>query len=31
MYNFITQNYVDIERGVEYINYQRDDAMLTDF
>ena len=31
MYNFIEQNYIEIERGVEYMNYQKDDAMLTNF
>ena len=32
MYNFIKkQKYIEIERGVEYMNYQREVAMLTDF
>ena len=31
MYNFIKQNYIEGERGAEYINYQREVAILTDF
>ena len=31
MYNFIKQNYIEVERGVEYMNYQRRYAILTDF
>ena len=31
MYNFIKQNYIKVERGVEYMNYQREVALLTDF
>ena len=31
MYNFIKQNYIEVERGVEYMNYQREVAKLTDF
>ena len=31
MYNFIKQNYIEEERGVEYVNYQREVAILTDF
>ena len=29
--NFIKQNYIEVERGVEYMNYQREVAILTDF
>ena len=31
MYNFFKQNYIEVDRGVEYINYQREVATLTDF
>ena len=31
MYNFIKQSYIDIERGVEYMSYQKEEAILTDF
>ena len=31
MYNFMKQNYIEVERGVEYRNYQRKVAILTDF
>ena len=31
MYNFIKQNYIEVERGIEYMNYQREVAILTDF
>ena len=31
MYNFMEQNYIKEERGVEYRNYQREDSILTDF
>ena len=31
MYNFIKQNYIEVERGLEYMNYQREVAILTDF
>ena len=31
MYNFIKQNYIEVERGVEYRNYQREVAILIDF
>ena len=31
MYNFIKQNYIEGERGVELTNYQRKVAILTDF
>ena len=31
MYNFMKQNYIEVERGVEYRNYQRESAILTDF
>ena len=29
MYNFIKQNYIDVERSVEYMNYQREVAIIT--
>ena len=29
--NFIKQIYIEVERGVEYMNYQREVAILTDF
>ena len=25
------QNYIEVERGIEYMNYQREVAILTDF
>ena len=31
MYNFMKQNYIEVERGIEYRNYQREAAILTDF
>ena len=31
MYNFMKQNYIEVERGIEYINNQREVAKLTDF
>ena len=31
MYNFIKQNYTEVERGVEYINCQKEVAILSDF
>ena len=31
MYNFIKQNYIEVERGVEYMNCQKEVAMLSDF
>ena len=31
MYNFMKQNYIEVERGVDYRNYQRENAKLTDF
>ena len=31
MYNFMEQNYIEVERGVEHRNYQREVAILTDF
>ena len=31
MYNFIKQNYIEVERDVEYINYQKGVAILTNF
>ena len=30
MHNFIKQNYIEVERGVDYMNYQREVAILTD-
>ena len=29
MYNFMKQNYIEVERGIEYMNYQREVAILT--
>ena len=29
--NFIKQNYIEVERSVEYMNYQREVAILNDF
>ena len=31
MYNFLKQNYIEVERGVEYINYYKEVAILSDF
>ena len=31
MYNFIKQKYTEVERGVKYLNYQREVAKWTDF
>ena len=31
MYNFMKQNYIEVERGIEYMNSQREVAILTDF
>ena len=31
MYNFIKQNYIEVERGVEYMNYEKGAAVLSDF
>ena len=31
MYNFIKQNYIEVERGAEYMNYQKEVAILNDF
>ena len=31
MYNFIKQNYIEVKRGIEYMNCQREVAILTDF
>ena len=31
MYNFMKQNYIEAERGIEYMNYQKEVAILTDF
>ena len=30
MFN-LKQNYIEVERGVEYMNYHREVAILTDF
>ena len=31
MYNFMKQNYIEVERGIGYMNYQREVAIVTDF
>ena len=31
MYNFMKQKYIEVERGIEYINYQREVSILNDF
>ena len=31
MHNFMKQNYIEVERGIEYMNYQGEVAILTDF
>ena len=31
MYNFMKQNYIEVERGDEHRNYQRKVAILPDF
>ena len=31
MYNFIQQNYIEVERGIEYMNYGGEVAILTDW
>ena len=31
MYNFMKQNYIEVEIGIEYMNYQKEVAILTDF
>ena len=31
MYNFKKQNYIEVERGLEYMIYQKEVAILTDF
>ena len=31
MYNFVKQNYIEVERGVEYISYPREVAILNYF
>ena len=31
MYNFMKQNYIEVDRGVEYKNYQREISILTRF
>ena len=31
MYNFIKQSYIEVERGVDDMNYQKKVAILTDF
>ena len=30
MYNFIKQNYIEVKRGIEYMNCQREVVILTD-
>ena len=30
MYNFIQQNNIEVEGGIEYMNYGREVAILTD-
>ena len=31
MYNLLEQNFIQIVRGIEYMNYQREVAILTNF
>ena len=31
MYNFEKKNYIEVERGIDYMNYQKEVATLTDF
>ena len=31
MYNFTKQNHIEVERGFEYMKYQKEVAILTDF
>ena len=31
MYNFMKENYIEVERGIEYMNHQREVAILTEF
>ena len=31
MYSFIKQSYIEVERGIEYINYEKEVVILTDF
>ena len=31
MYNFMKENFIEVEGGIEYMNYQREVAILTDF
>ena len=31
MYNFIKQKYIEVKRGIEYMNCQREVVILTDF
>ena len=31
MYNFIKQIYIEVERGIDYMNYRSEVALLTDF
>ena len=31
MFNFMKKNYIEVERGVEYMNYQREFDILTDY
>ena len=30
MYNFMKQNYIEVERGIGYMNYQREVAIVTE-
>ena len=31
MYNFVKQNYIEVERGVAYTDYQREVVIFTNF
>ena len=31
MYNFMKQNYIEVERGIQHMNYQKEVAILTNF
>ena len=31
MYNLMKQNYIEVERGIQHMNYQKEVAVLTDF
>ena len=30
MYNFIKQNYIEVERGIDYMNYQTEVVIIND-